>query len=225
MSTVNLMPTSHLFGVNNQKGAVPFLIPIIIGIIIIGGIILITSNSKKASKTENTRPAPQTTTDTSTSSANQAAPLVWKTYKDEERGYSIKHPEGWTVENLPAEDRQLIRVSDDAKSAFVLIEAFAGSSLEKEGELERVLDSLEDKFKQNTNLKITNFSKVEPKDGVGGYNAAGEETYGEKTVLFEEKMMVGKTGRSLRVHAAYHPDSKEINRPITTAIIKSFSTD
>ena len=120
MSTVNLMPTSHLFGVNNQKGAVPFLIPIIIGIIIIGGIILITSNSKKASKTENTRPAPQTTTDTSTSSANQAAPLVWKTYKDEERGYSIKHPEGWTVENLPAEDRQLIRVSDDAKSAFMV---------------------------------------------------------------------------------------------------------
>lgn len=212
------MPTS------NQKGAIPLLIPIIIGIVVIGGIFLVTQNSQKTSEPPEIQQSSEST-NTSTSAATQSASVEWKTYKDEERGYSIKHPVGWTVENLPAEGRQLIRVSDDAKSAFVLIEAFAGSSLEKEGELEEVLDALEEKFRSNASLKVTSFSKVEPKDGVGGYNAKGEETYGEKTVLFEEKMMVGKTGRSLRVHAAYHPDSEEINRPITTAIIKSFSTD
>lgn len=209
----------------NQKGVIPLLIPIIIGILVIGGVIFISTNSEKASKNENPQPSPQSVSDASSSIATQSAAVEWKTYKDKERGYSVKHPEGWTVENLPAEGRQLIRVSDDAKSAFVLIEAFAGPSLEKEGALEGVLDSLEEKLKKNTSLKITGFSKVEPKDGVGGYNAKGEETYGEKTVLFEEKMVIGKTGRSMRIHAAYHPDSIEINRPLTTTIIKSFSTD
>lgn len=209
----------------NQKGAISFLVPVIIGIAVIGGIFLFGQNSKKNLTPAQTKQVSQDTPETPEPSATQSASVEWKTYKDEERGYSIKHPVGWTVENLPAEGRQLIRVSDDAKSAFVLIEAFAGSSLEKEGELEEVLAALEDKFKKNTNIKITGFSSVEPKDGVGGYNAKGEETYGEKTVLFEEKMIVGKTGRSMRIHAAYHPDSTEINRPITTAIIKSFSTD
>lgn len=207
----------------NDKGSIQLLVPIIIGILIVGGVILIGSNSNKPSKTENPEPSPQTTTNNSPSTATQSASVVWKTYNDEERGYSIKHPEGWTVENLPAEGRQLIKVSDNAKSAFVLIEAFAGPSLEKEGELEEVLNSLDDQLKKNTSLKITNFSKTEPKDGVGGYNAKGEETYGEKTVLFEEKMIVGTTGKSMRIHAAYHPDSEAINRPLTTEIIKSFS--
>lgn len=209
----------------NQKGAISFFVPIIIGIVVIGGIFLLGQNSKKPASPSQVKQNPQETSQTPGPVATQSADVQWKTYKDKERGYSIKHPEGWTVENLPAEGRQLIRVSDDAKSAFVLIEAFAGPGLEKTGELEEVLDALEEKFKSNTSLKITNFSRVEPKDGVGGYNAKGEETYGEKTVLFEEKMIVGKTGRSMRIHAAYHPDSKEINRPITTEIIKSFSTN
>ncbi len=218
MGTVNLMPTSRSFSVNSQKGAIPLVAIAVIAIVAIGGIFLISKNSGKSQK------PPQTQVKEQKSTAIETSPSVqWETYKDEDRGYTLKHPEGWTVENLPAEGRQLIKVSDNAKSAFVLIEAFAGPSLDNEDKLSQVIDYLEEKLKKTPDLKITSFSRVEPKNGIGGYNAKGEEADGEKTVLFEEKMIVGTTGRSIRIHAAYHPDSEEINRPLTTEIINSFS--
>lgn len=202
----------------NQKGIIPILIPLVIGIIVITGIYLI---SKKPSNPPTTGTIPQnsptaTTTPTSTTQ--------WKTYKAEKYGYSIKHPQNWVVEDLSSEGDQLIRIKDDQKSAFVLIETIIGPSLEKEGELEKVFIFLEDKLKKNTHLKINEFTKSTntiDKD-IMGYIARGEETYSDKTVLFEERFQVGKNGRGIRFHSAYTPDSKEINQPITSAIINSF---
>lgn len=200
-----------------QKGLVPPLALAVIAIIVIGGIFLVTQKSDKPQSTDQK----QTTTQQTPSTEAE-----WETYKDEQYGYSIKHPKGWTVENLDpgSQPKRLIRVASDDKTAFVLIEAFAGPSLEEEGVLEEVVKFMGEELKKNPNVRVTNFAQKTEGD-VGGYLAKGEETYGDNTVVFEERFKVAKNGRSLRVHSAYTPDSKQINQPITAEIINSFKTD
>lgn len=217
--------TSQVFYLNvevmpkyNQKGAIPLLIPLVIGIVVISGIYLI-------SKKPNNTPATRTTSQNSPISTSAPTPAVqWETYKDEKYGYLLKHPKGWTVENLPSGNNRLIKVTAANKTGFVLIEGIAGPSLEKTGELEKVMNFLEDKLKKNTNLKIANLTRSN-EDDMSGYLATGEETFDGKTVEFEEKFIVWKSGRGIRMHAAFSLDSKEINKPILSEIMTSFKTD
>ena len=173
----------------NQKGTTPFLVPLIIVAALIGGFFLISKNST------NTSEAP---------SASPSSSIQWETYKDEEGGYSLKLPKGWTVENLPIENTKLIKVTAEDKTAFVLIEGIVGPNLEKEGELEKVIDLLEDKLKKNSNIKINALTRLNEND-MSGYLAIGEETYEGKTVEFEERFIVWKNGRGLRLDGAYSP--------------------
>ena len=143
---------------------------------------------------------------------------------DEKYGYTLKHPKGWIVENLSSENTRLTKVSDPDKSVFVLIEGIVGPSLEKEGELKKVLDLLEDKLKKNDKQKVANFTRSN-EDDMSDYVASGQETYDDKTVEFEERFIVWKNGRGLRMHAAYAPDTKTVNKSITTEIMDSFKTD
>ncbi|MBI4059345.1 hypothetical protein HY404_03855 [Candidatus Microgenomates bacterium] len=147
----------------------------------------------------------------------------WETYKDKQYGYSLKHPKGWKVENKTSQGTRLISVNDDKKTAFVLIEGISGPSLKNKGEMEKVVKYLEEELTNKTNIKITNITRSIEKN-IGGYLAEGEETYGDKTVVFEERFMVATNGRGLRMHAGYSPTAKDANKPITQAIMDSFNT-
>ncbi len=216
MSTSKNFSTSKIF---NQKGNVPFLAIAIIGVVILGGSFLISKNSNNSQKISQTQGQKQNTISPEPSSSIQ-----WEIYKDEQYGYSLKRPAGWVVENMPSENSRLIKVTDPDKTTFVLIEGIAGPSLEKESELEKVMDLLEDKLKKNSNLKIATFTRSN-EDNSSGYLATGEETFDNKTVAFEERFMVWKNGRGIRLHSGYAPDSKEINKPVTAEIMSSFTTD
>lgn len=211
------MPTS-----DSKKGAITLLVPIIIGAIIAGGVFLISKNSSTTSKTDLLQE--KTPNITNTVTATPPSTVQWETYTDQKSGYSLKHPKGWKVENLPTENSRLIKVSDTDKTAFVLIEGIAGPNLEKEGELEKVMSFLEDKLKKDTHLKIDAFTRSNEKN-MSGYLATGEQTYDNKTVEFEERFMVWKNGRGLRLHSGYAPETKEINKPITSEIMTSFTAN
>ena len=208
----------------NQKGAIPFLVPLIIGALVIGGVFLISKNPKTVPKTEKPQQNPQTATNTKVATSTSTPTDSWKTYKVDKYGYSIKYPQSWVVDDLSSEGSQLIRVKDDQKSAFVLIETIIGPSLAKTGDLEQVLSYMEDKVRKNTHLKIAELKEsanTVDKD-IKGYVTRGEETYENKTILFEERFQVGKNGRGIRMHSAYTMDSKTINKPINDQIIASF---
>lgn len=199
----------------NQKGAIPLLIPLIIGIVVIGGIFLV-------QKPKTTPTSPPTTTNSPTPDIQPD--IQWETYTDEKYGYTLKRPKGWTVENLSSENNRLIKVMAENQTAFVLIEGIAGPSLEKTGELEKVMDLLEEKLRKNKDQTIGNITRTNEND-MSGYLATGEETYEDKTVEFEERFIVWKSGRGLRMHAAFSPDSKQVNKPILSEIMTSFKTD
>lgn len=203
----------------NQKGAIPLLIPIIIVSVIIGGIFLFSK------KPNNTLKVDKPTQNSPTTATNSASTADWKTYKAEKYGYLVQYPQNWTVEDLSSNGDQLIRLKDNEKSAFVLIETIVGPSLEKEGELEKVFSYLEDKLKNNTHLKVNEFTKSTNKvnKDILSYIARGEETYDEKTVIFEERFQVGKNGKGIRMHRAYSSESKDINSAITAKIMLSFT--
>lgn len=197
----------------SQQGSIPPLALVAI-IIIIGGIYF---TSQKPKAPQNTPGVVKTTQATPTPTPE------WETYKDSKYNYTIKYPKNWAVENLPSQDSSSIRLADDQKTAFVLVDSIIGPSLEKTGEKEKVLDLLEGKLKTNTHLKINSFTRSNETD-IGGYLATGEETYDNKTVLFEERFIVSKNGRGLRMHSIYASDSAKINRPVTQEIMGSYKT-
>ncbi|RJQ27250.1 hypothetical protein C4577_01720 [Candidatus Parcubacteria bacterium] len=206
---------------SNQKGVIQPLAIIIIAVLVIGGIYLITRNSDNSSKPSQTQELETTVPDLSSS-------IQWETYKDEERSYSIKRPEGWTVENSESGNSRIINVVAGDKSAFVIIEAIGGPSLDEEGAIEGVVKYMEEKLNKNTDLKVTAFAKQSESD-TGGYMAEGEyldegkEAPENKKVLFEERFTVAKNGRGMRIHRAYTKITQTVNNPATSEIIKSFS--
>lgn len=205
----------------NQKGFIPPIALAVIVIVLIGGFFLISKNNSSKSSTkiiENENISPDVTPIPSPTPSPE-----WETYNDEKYGYSIKYPQGWTVENLSSKDSSSIRLSDDQKTAFVLIDSIIGPSLEKTGEKEKVIDLLEGKLKTNTHIKINAFVRSNEND-LGGYLATGEETYDNKTVLFEERFIVAKNGRGLRMHSIYASDSAKINKPLTQEIMGSYKS-
>lgn len=204
---------------SDQKGTLTPLVIAIIAIVLLGGIFLVSKNATNPQKTPQAQEQKRNTATSESSSS-----VEWETYKDKERGYSLKHPKGWIVENLPSENSRLIRVMDPDKSAFVLIEGIIGPSLEKEGELEKVIDLLEERLKKSTNIKTSTLTRLN-EDDTSGYLALGQETYDEKTVEFEERFIVWKDGKGLRLHAGFAPNTKEINQPIASEIMSSFKTD
>lgn len=189
----------------NQKGVIPPLVLGIIAILVIGGIYFINQKPKTPQNTI----APSATSD-------------WETYQNDQYEFSIQYPKNWTVENLPSDENNAsIRLTNAEKSAFLLIDTIFGPSLEKTGEMEKVVKLLEGKLKTNTHLKIIGFNRSN-ENGKEGYTATGEETYNDKTVLFEERFTVSKDGRGLRMHSIYAPDSKETNKSVTQEIMGSF---
>lgn len=215
MGTVSLMPKL------NQNGAVPLIAIGAIAVVAIAGFFLISKNSSKPQK-------PPPTQQQGQKAASESSPIQWQTYKDEERGYSIKHPEGWIVENSSGQNSRIIKVTAANKSAFVIIEAIAGSKLEGEGDIDEVVRYFEEKIKKDTGYKITGLTKKTEGDTSGfivegEYVDAGKETPEDKKILFEERLMVAKNGRGMRMHRAYTKITKEINQPISSEIIKSLS--
>lgn len=218
MGTVNLMPKL------NQTGVIsPFIIAVI-AIVVIGGIFVISRNAGNSQKSSQ----PQEQEQEQKAIVPDPSSIQWKTYKDEERGYSIKHPEGWTVENSESGNSRLIKIVAGDKFAFVIIEAIGGSSLDEDGAVEGVVKYMEEKLDKNTDLKVTAFTKQFEGDS-GGYMAEGEylddgkEASENKKILFEERFTVAKNGRGMRIHRAYAKITQTVNNSVTSEIIKSFS--
>lgn len=208
----------------NQKGSVPFLALIIVGVAVVGGVLLFSRNSKQTNKSSTT---PQESRTDATVPVTDKS-IQWTTYKDSERGYSIKHPEGWTVENSTANNSRIINVKAADKSAFVIIEAIVGPKLDEKG-VEEVVKYFEDKLKNDQKYKTINFAQ-KTDNGTGGFIAEGEyvaeeNTPEEQKIVFEERFMVAQNGRGLRTHAAYSKLTEEINKSVTAKIIGSLSTN
>lgn len=205
---------------SDQKGVIQPLAIVIVAILVIGGVVLISRNSKDDAKTSPTQK--------NTENVDSSASVQWETYKDEERGYSIQHPKGWTVENSQSQNSRLIKVTAGDKLAFVMIETIAGPSLEGEGAVEEVVKLMEEKLKKDTDKKITASARKSEGEtsgfiAAGEYLNDGEEASEEKKIVFEERFMVAKNGRGMRVHTAYPKVMQAVNKPITSKIISSFS--
>lgn len=201
---------------NNQKGIISPITLGIITILVIGGIYFINQKTKNPQNTTNN--TEKNTQDTS------SATLGWETYQNDEYNFTIKHPKNWTVENLSSDENNgSIRLTNADKSIFVLIDFIIGPSLEKIGEMEKVVALMESKLRENTHLKINTFTKTTiPQKDTRGYTATGEETYEGKTVLFEERFVVSKNGKGLRMHSIYAADSKDTYKSITQEIMGSY---
>lgn len=195
----------------SQKGVVPLaVIAVVIILILMGGFFLV-NNSKK--------PAPE-------SASTQTGEVIWEDYKDE-GGYSLRKPQGWTVENSSENNTKLIKISSPDKSASVLIEAIAGPALSSQEELDKVIDQLEEKLKSDSKYKVSQFSKKSG-DGISGYSANGEiesSDNPDQKILFEDIFLVAKNGRGIRRHAIYAAINKDKDQAVVIEIMKSFKTN
>lgn len=205
----------------DSKGVAQIFIFAAIGVVVIIGLVLL-SNSKKSS---NSKSASQQIAETNASPSTKSE-VVWEDYKDE-GGYSLKKPQEWIVENSSENNTKLIKISSPDKSASVLIEAIAGPALSSQEELDKVVDQLEEKLKNDPKYKVDQFSKKSG-EGISGYSANGEigpSDNPDQKILFEDIFLIAKNGRGLRRHAIYAAINKDRDRAVVTEIMKSFKTD
>jgi len=221
----------------SQKGIV-FLPIIIVLVVIVSGVIAVKSGVLKltaqpSSPSSIREPSPTPKLDwgfSNLESSGQeieespeaivAEELSFVNYSSSEYGYSLSHPKGWSVENVPAKDHREIKVKEPNGRAFVLIAAYKDDRIGNEVSLEEAIASRENAVRSSAS-RIDNFEKT-IQDDIGGYIATGVETFDNFTVVFQERGLFGTTGKIILFHGAVVPDFANDYDDVITQIIESF---
>jgi len=160
-------------------------------------------------------------TDSSEKTVDQAS-LAWISYSSQDYGYSLGHPEGWSVSDVPADDHREIKVMDPAGRAFVLISAYQDPSINSVENVEIAISYREEAV--NVNGTVDKFeSGIEGE--VGGYLATGTETFNDFTVKFQERGLFGTNGKILLFHGVVVPEYMSQYSSVVTKIIESFQLE
>lgn len=148
----------------------------------------------------------------------------WQTYQQNQYGYSIRHPKGWSVDDTKFPSTQEILVVEDGKNAMVKINAYQDKSINSEETVMKSIAAFKQKISSDPNIKLQSF-KDSFEDKVGGFIAQGEQTIDGTPFVFINKGLVAVNNRILIFHgAAKKPLAKEYGETIIK-IMSSFSLD
>lgn len=148
----------------------------------------------------------------------------WQGYTSSKYGYSVSYPIDWELLDGNTDTSRQMLIKDKANLGYVDIQSFFDKALAGEGKLQEALNALEQKFRKDQSLKVVQFkSSVEGK--VGGYIITGEQTLNKELYNFENRGLLGTSGKILLFHGAYKKTAPSDYLQKIEKIITSFKTD
>lgn len=209
IDTVHLVKKSRTTRSKNQGIAfVPILI--IIGLVVAGALIA----PKFIKKSSPTTVGEQTST---------PGEPGWETYRNAKFGYSVKHPEGWTVDDSQFEKIQEIMIVESGKNAYVKVNAYQDRGVNSQETVSASIAEFKQKIENTPDMKLTQFKDSFEGD-VGGYIALGQQTIAGVPFAFENRGLLATNGRVLIFHGAYKASEPSYGE-IIRKIILSFALD
>lgn len=177
--------------------------------------------SAQQSKTDFQKDVPKPTLSPETAQKSQGG---WQTYNSSKYGYSVTYPVGWELLDGNTDTSRQIMIKEKSNLGYVDIQAFFDKTLAEPGKVQAAINALEQKFRSDQSLKVAQFkSSVEGK--VGGYITTGEQTINGNQYNFENRGLLGTSGKILLFHGAYKKTAPADYLQKIEKIITSFKTD
>lgn len=155
----------------------------------------------------------------------EAQEIKWEDYKSEEYGYSLKLPVGWLVKDNPKENGREITVTHPQGKVIVIITALKDENLKDLDYMKESIKAFKDKLENDpTILQIANFADQVEED-TGGFIAIGEEKRLDKNWYFEQRGLLGTSGKVLLFHGATLSPLYNDYKDVITKIIVGFKLE
>lgn len=148
----------------------------------------------------------------------------WVTYHQAEYGYSIRHPQGWSVDDSTFPDDQEILIVDSSKNGVVKINSYQDRTINSQESVIASIAAFEEKLSNDPNIKLVSF-KEDFQDPVGGFLAQGEQTINGEKFNFVNRGLVATNNRILIFHGATKTAVAGQYGNTTLRIIESFALD
>lgn len=150
--------------------------------------------------------------------------LEWETFKNNEMGYAVKHPKGWTAKDGSGETNRKLTVSHPKNFANVLIVAHKDDTLKEDGGMAKAIKGRKEFLESDKDLKIANFKDtVEEKKG--GWLMVGEKVIDGQKWQLEERGLLDIYGKVLLMQSGYSEDYGKQYKDVVRQIMDSFSVE
>lgn len=164
---------------------------IIVGIIVVGLVVI--------TKLVTTSKAPAQTKKSTQQSLSVPVIPGWKTYTSSKYGYSIQHPEGWTVDESRFESKQELLFTSPTKDATLRINAFFDKAVNSPEAITASVREFEKKMRAEPGMTVTQFKDMQ-QGKTGGFIATGEQVIHGESYVFENRGLLGTSGKILIFH-------------------------
>lgn len=150
--------------------------------------------------------------------------IVWETFKNDQYGYSIKHPKGWVVKDSSDETKRGVTITHPKNFANVLIAAHKDDSLKEEGGMAKAIKGRKEFLEEDLGLQIKGFED-KTEDKKGGWLMIGEKTIDSRKWQLEERGLLDIYGKVLLMQAGYAQDYGLQYKDTVRQIMDSFSVE
>jgi len=145
----------------------------------------------------------------------------WQTYQSDKFGFTIRHPQGWIVNDSKFSSSQEILVSAPKSAAIVKINAYFDKSISSEQAVREAVAKIKSQMDADPNITITNYQS-DYKNDVGGHIISGSQVINNQNYQFENQGLISPNGRLLLFHGVAKVETANQYLKDITQIIKGF---
>lgn len=150
--------------------------------------------------------------------------LSWESYKSDEYGYLLTKPVGWSVKDTPMENGREITIAHPQGKVVVIITALKDENLRDLDYMRNSIAAFKEKMENDSTMKVAKF--VDQVEGdTGGFIAVGEEKKMDKNWYFEQRGLLGTSGKVLLFHGATLSSLYNDYKDAITRIIEGFKLE
>lgn len=159
---------------------------------------------------------------TAPTSSESSIPSDWKTFRQEQYGYTIRHPQDWQAIDESTENSRQLRVIENNKNASVKINSYIDEAMTSEERVKQGIALFKDRLYSEPGLTVKQYAD-DFEDRVGGWIARGEQVINGQTFIFENRGLLSDNGRVLIFHSNYRADKADQYTTIVPLIVSSFN--
>jgi hypothetical protein len=142
-----------------------------------------------------------------------------QTFQSKKFGFSVKHPQGWTVNESNFAEKQEIIISERSKNASVKINAYKDSSLDSEEAVRSAMQRFKQEMDNDPNVVVSQF-KTDFQNEIGGHILIGQQIIDGENYDFQNRGLLSTNGRLILFHGVVKQDlaNQELKDAINTII-------
>lgn len=148
----------------------------------------------------------------------------WKTFSNEQYGYTLKYPSNWQAKDNSAQNTREIVITANDKSALIKINAYHDPAMTTKEKVIQAIAAMKNRMQSEKNLRVTVF-KDSIENEIGGYISQGYQKFGDEEWKFENRGLLATNDRILIMHGAVKPPFPAAQWKIVYEIMKSFALE